>query len=156
MTYVDFSIGPYYRTRARNPAEAEVGAGYSLSFEDSTKKTYTHTDTLEMNHEGYIMAYYFVPKFTVFQLDWYDFDRGKTDFYTQSIQISGAEFHKEVFTPYDGPADSIIPKPYLDPEVFPYHDAEDDFERLASYLIGDPIARAMVLLSTNSRFMVTG
>jgi hypothetical protein len=39
---VDFSIGPYYRTRARNPVEVEAGAGYALSFEDSTKKTYTH------------------------------------------------------------------------------------------------------------------
>ena len=153
---VEGSAGAYYRTRCKSPVEASVSAGYTGGREDSTKITYAQADQLYAGRDGTILAYYYVPKFNVTTLDWYDLNTTEpSGLQTQSVKVTGAEIRKESFNPVDGPSpwqtywaamNPGMPRPpYLDPAVFPSHESEvidpvtklerpeSDKERLLTY-----------------------
>lgn len=145
-TSCEYSAGPYMRSRAKSPVEFDASVGYAGGFENSETYEYNHSDTLDAGRKGSILVYYFAPKFTVWNLEWFDLDGQPTGLVIPSVQVTGGGFRKEVFPPHEGPSMSTIPEPYLDPAVFPYHGTEEyveseedlgppemDMERLLTY-----------------------
>ena len=122
-------------TRHRSKVVLDASTGYAGGFEKSTNVVYTHSDLLENNREGKIFAYYIVPAFNAYTLEWYDLDGEPTDTYTTAVELSGQPvIRKQVFDPEgQGPEMSTLPAPYLDPNVFPSHKSENDRERLNWY-----------------------
>jgi hypothetical protein len=66
---IEGSAGAYLRNRARSFVEFSASAGHTGGREDSTTITYTQADKLYGSRDGTIMAYYYVPTFTVTKLD---------------------------------------------------------------------------------------
>jgi len=133
-----YSAGGYIATRARSPVLFHVSAGYSGGFENSTTFTYVHTDSIEGNVDGRIMAYYLAPVFNVYTLDWYDLNGHSTGISTTSMEIAGGAVRKEAFEPEIGPVMYDHLTPYLDSATFPTHKSTDDRARLDSYKNIDP------------------
>ena len=132
----DYSAGPYVETGHRSKVVVDAGAGYAGGFENSTNITYTHYDVLENNREGRIYAYYIVPAFNAYTLQWHDLNGTATDTYTTSVELTGVTVRKESFDPVgQGPDMSTLPAPYLDLNAYQSHKSENDRERLDSYSI---------------------
>jgi len=129
----EYSAGPYVETGKKSRVVLDISAGYAGGFDKSKTFTYTHSDTLEANPEGSIFAYYLVPAFNVYTLEWYDLNNTPTETYTQSVELVGVTIRKEVFEPEIGPVMSTLSPPYLDPAVFLSHGSDDDQARLDSY-----------------------
>ncbi|MBI5583143.1 MAG: IPT/TIG domain-containing protein [Deltaproteobacteria bacterium] len=152
---VEGSAGGYVRTRARTPVEFSMSSGYTGGHETSTTFTYEQADRLDAGREGKILAYFYVPKFKVTELEWHDLSGYATGLKTESWKVTGAEIRKSVFNPIDGPTEwqtywaainpGVARPPYLDPAVFPSHESEvvdpqtnqerpeSDMERLLTY-----------------------
>jgi len=154
---VEGSAGMYVRTRARSPVEMSMSGGYTGGYEDSTTVTLTQGDPLTAGRDGTIIAYYYVPTFTLTTLEWHDSNTLDTTngLQTESAKVTGAEIRKEAFNPIDGPPEwqsyweakspGVLRPPYLEPAVFPCHESEvidpdtkqerpeSDLERLLTY-----------------------
>ncbi|MEM5786063.1 MAG: IPT/TIG domain-containing protein [Syntrophobacteraceae bacterium] len=145
----EYSGGVYVESGRRSPVTYDISTGYAGGFENSKTFTYTITGGIEENTEGRIVAYYLVPSFNVYRLEWYDLNGLPTDIYTNSLETLKPGIRKEAFAPDVGPdvayyqGKSGFTLPYInvaktpaeisDTSKLPMHAFNDDRTRLATY-----------------------
>jgi hypothetical protein len=138
----EFTVGPYVETGHKCPLTFELSMGISGSRETSTTYEVRTDDVLSQNLEGYVMAFYLAPKFTISRMEWYRASKdssgnityAETGIYAYPMKVTGGNIQKQVFLPEEGPfPDAYMPEPseiYLD---IPTHGSEDDRARLNTY-----------------------
>lgn len=145
----EYSAGAYVESGLKSRVTYDISTGYTGGFENSKTFTYSTAGSVEENLEGRILAFYIVPRFNVYTLEWYDFSGAPTGIYTEALETLAPAVRKEVFDPEIGPevayyqGNAGFDPPYLnvaktpteinDSNKFPMHASENDQDRLDTY-----------------------
>ncbi len=146
----EYSVGAYVETGKKSPVTFDVSTGYAGGFSNSRTYSYTITGGIAENLEGRIVAYYLVPSFNVYRLEWFDLNGLPTDVYIDSLEALSPSIRKEAFIPEIGPdvayynGQAAFTPPYLTvaktpadiaayPNRFPMHASQSDRDRLTTY-----------------------